>query len=95
MGSLRCITSCPLDLLSSPSHYFPPFLCLCPIPGHIHVNKRLAQIKDQLERGEEVKGGFLTHLLVTKEMTMEEIYANVTEMLLAGVDTVCVLDYYK
>lgn len=55
--------------------------------SHIHVNKRLAQIKDQLERGEEVKGGFLTHLLVTKEMTMEEIYANVTEMLLAGVDT--------
>lgn len=55
--------------------------------SHIHVNKRLAQIKAQLERGEEVKGGILTHLLVTKEMDLEEIYANVTEMLLAGVDT--------
>ncbi|XP_033839535.1 cytochrome P450 27C1 [Periophthalmus magnuspinnatus] len=55
--------------------------------SHIHVSKRLSQIKAQLERGEEVKGGMLTHLLVTKEMTMEEIYANVTEMLLAGVDT--------
>ncbi|KAJ0056421.1 hypothetical protein NL108_006908, partial [Boleophthalmus pectinirostris] len=55
--------------------------------SHIHVSKRLSQIKTQLECGEEVKGGMLTHLLVTKEMTMEEIYANVTEMLLAGVDT--------
>lgn len=53
----------------------------------IHVDKRLAAIKAQLERGEEVKGGLLTHMLVTKEMTIEEIYANVTEMLLAGVDT--------
>ncbi|CAL1603641.1 unnamed protein product [Knipowitschia caucasica] len=55
--------------------------------SHIHVDKRLAQIKAQLERGEEVKGGILTHLLITMEMDMEEIYANVTEMLLAGVDT--------
>uniref|UniRef100_G3PR78 Cytochrome P450, family 27, subfamily C, polypeptide 1 n=1 Tax=Gasterosteus aculeatus aculeatus TaxID=481459 RepID=G3PR78_GASAC len=55
--------------------------------SRFHVNKRLAEIKAQLERGEDVKGGLLTHLLVTKEMTMEEIYANLTEMLLAGVDT--------
>ncbi|TDH16915.1 hypothetical protein EPR50_G00003110 [Perca flavescens] len=53
----------------------------------IHVDKRLAEIKAQLERGEEVKGGLLTHMLITKEMSTEEIYANFTEMLLAGVDT--------
>ncbi|XP_028332628.1 cytochrome P450 27C1 [Gouania willdenowi] len=53
----------------------------------IHVDKRLSEIKAQVQRGEEVKGGFLTHLLVTKEMSLEEIYANATEMLLAGVDT--------
>lgn len=35
----------------------------------------------------------LTHLLIAKEMSVEEIYANVTEMLLAGVDTVCVCVY--
>lgn len=58
------------------------------ILGMIHVDKRFNDIKAQLERGEEVKGGLLTHLLVTKEMSIEEIYANVTEMLLAGVDTV-------
>uniref|UniRef100_A0A3B3DN54 Cytochrome P450, family 27, subfamily C, polypeptide 1 n=1 Tax=Oryzias melastigma TaxID=30732 RepID=A0A3B3DN54_ORYME len=54
----------------------------------IHVDKRFSDIKAQLQRGEEVKGGLLTHLLVTREMSIEEIYANVTEMLLAGVDTV-------
>ncbi|KAK2853864.1 hypothetical protein Q5P01_006525 [Channa striata] len=53
----------------------------------IHVNKRLTDIKAQLERGEEVKGGVLTHMLVTKQISLEDIYANVTEMLLAGVDT--------
>ncbi|XP_034416708.1 cytochrome P450 27C1 [Cyclopterus lumpus] len=55
--------------------------------SRLHVDKRLGEIKAQLERGEDVKGGLLTHLLITKEMTMEEIYANLTEMLLAGVDT--------
>lgn len=65
-------------------------LCLCLNPGLIHVDKRFAEIKAQLERGEEVKGGLLTHLLVTRQMSVEDIYANVTEMLLAGVDTVCV-----
>lgn len=53
----------------------------------IHVDKRFKEIKSQLERGEEVKGGLLTHMLIAKEMSVEEIYANVTEMLLAGVDT--------
>ncbi|XP_010793596.1 25-hydroxyvitamin D-1 alpha hydroxylase, mitochondrial-like [Notothenia coriiceps] len=59
--------------------------------SQIHVDKRLSEIKAKVERGEEVKGGMLTHMLVTREMNLEEIYANLTEMLLAGVDTVCVL----
>ncbi|XP_068596199.1 cytochrome P450 27C1 [Brachionichthys hirsutus] len=55
--------------------------------SRIHVNKRFSEIKSQLKQGEEVKGGLLTHMLITKEMNIEEIYANSTEMLLAGVDT--------
>ncbi|MCI4375851.1 hypothetical protein PGIGA_G00114330 [Pangasianodon gigas] len=55
--------------------------------SQIHIDRKLAEIKQNLERGEEVKGGLLTHMLVTKEMNLEEIYANMTEMLLAGVDT--------
>lgn len=56
--------------------------------GQIHVDKRLSEIKKKMEKGEEIKGGLLTHMLVTREMNLEEIYANMTEMLLAGVDTV-------
>ncbi|MGH0146385.1 UNVERIFIED_CONTAM: hypothetical protein FKN15_012872 [Acipenser sinensis] len=55
--------------------------------SQIHVDKKLSEIQAQLDAGEEVEGGLLTHLLVSKEMTVEEIYANMTEMLLAGVDT--------
>ncbi|XP_061082749.1 cytochrome P450 27C1 [Conger conger] len=53
----------------------------------VHVDRRLSEIQGQLAAGQEVKGGLLTCLLVTKELTLEEIYANMTEMLLAGVDT--------
>ncbi|XP_064021813.1 cytochrome P450 27C1 isoform X2 [Pogoniulus pusillus] len=55
--------------------------------GQIHVDNKLKTIQLQLDQGEEVNGGLLTHLLVSKELTLEEIYANMTEMLLAGVDT--------
>lgn len=55
--------------------------------SQIHVDKRLSEIKKQMEKSEEIKGGLLTHMLVTREMNLEEIYANMTEMLLAGVDT--------
>ncbi|XP_067890578.1 cytochrome P450 27C1 [Heterodontus francisci] len=55
--------------------------------SEIHVDRKMAQIQRQLEQGEKVQGGLLTCLLVNQEMTLEEIYANMTEMLLAGVDT--------
>ncbi|KAJ1190591.1 hypothetical protein NDU88_007329 [Pleurodeles waltl] len=55
--------------------------------SQIHVDNKLREIEAQLERGEEVKGGLLTCLLLSKELSMAEIYANMTEMFLAGVDT--------
>ncbi|XP_056606604.1 cytochrome P450 27C1 [Triplophysa dalaica] len=55
--------------------------------SQIHVDKKLSEVKRKMERGEEIKGGLLTHMLVTREMSVEDIYANMTEMLLAGVDT--------
>ncbi|CAM2100669.1 cytochrome P450 27C1 [Caretta caretta] len=55
--------------------------------SQIHVDNKIKAIQSQLDQGEEVKGGLLTYLLMTKELTVEEIYANMTEMLLAGVDT--------
>ncbi|XP_074071039.1 cytochrome P450 27C1 [Macrotis lagotis] len=55
--------------------------------SQIHVDNKLKDIQSQLDKGESIKGGLLTHLLINKELTLEEIYANMTEMLLAGVDT--------
>ncbi|NXI43295.1 C27C1 protein, partial [Galbula dea] len=55
--------------------------------SQIHVDNKLKAIQSQLDQGEEVNGGLLTYLLVSKQLTLEEIYANMTEMLLAGVDT--------
>ncbi|XP_075367890.1 cytochrome P450 27C1 isoform X2 [Mycteria americana] len=55
--------------------------------SQIHVDNKLKAIQSQLDQGEVVNGGLLTYLLVSKELTLEEIYANMTEMLLAGVDT--------
>ncbi|XP_012674470.2 cytochrome P450 27C1 [Clupea harengus] len=55
--------------------------------SQMHVDKKLADIRAKMVRGEAVQGGLLTHMLVTMEMNKEEITANMTEMLLAGVDT--------
>ncbi|XP_064167204.1 cytochrome P450 27C1 [Anguilla rostrata] len=55
--------------------------------SQVHVDRKLSEIQAQLAAGQEVKGGLLTYLLATKDLTLEEIYANMTEMLLAGVDT--------
>ncbi|XP_064419307.1 cytochrome P450 27C1 [Latimeria chalumnae] len=55
--------------------------------SQIHVDNKLKELQSKLECGEEITGGLLTYLLMSKELTVEEIYANTTEMLLAGVDT--------
>ncbi|XP_020367664.2 cytochrome P450 27C1 [Rhincodon typus] len=55
--------------------------------SEMHVDRKMVQIKQQLEQGQAIQGGLLTCLLVKEEMTLEEIYANTSEMLLAGVDT--------
>ncbi|KAL4635782.1 cytochrome P450 27C1-like [Arapaima gigas] len=55
--------------------------------SQIHINRKLLEIQEQVAAGQEVTGGLLTNLLVSKEMSLEQVYANMTEMLLAGVDT--------
>ncbi|KAM6466517.1 cytochrome P450 27C1 isoform 1-T1 [Liasis olivaceus] len=55
--------------------------------SQIHVDNKINEIKNLLDQGKKIEGGLLTTLLRRKELTIEEIYANMTEMLLAGVDT--------
>ncbi|XP_032209852.1 cytochrome P450 27C1 isoform X1 [Mustela erminea] len=55
--------------------------------SQIHVDNKLKDIQSHMDSGESVRGGLLTCLFLSQELTLEEIYANMTEMLLAGVDT--------
>ncbi|XP_030864653.2 cytochrome P450 27C1 [Gorilla gorilla gorilla] len=55
--------------------------------SQIHVDNKLRDIQYQMDRGQRVSGGLLTYLFLSQALTLQEIYANVTEMLLAGVDT--------
>lgn len=41
-----------------------------------------------MARGEKLEGRYLTYFLSQAGMPMKSVYSNVTELLLAGVDTV-------
>ncbi|XP_061410646.1 sterol 26-hydroxylase, mitochondrial-like [Lethenteron reissneri] len=51
------------------------------------INVKLAEVKDCISRGQEVRGEYLTYLLASGRLSLPEIYSNTTEILLAGVDT--------
>lgn len=43
---------------------------------------------EKIARGEKVEGRYLTYFLSQTGLPMKTVYSNVTELLLAGVDTV-------
>ncbi|XP_040399726.1 25-hydroxyvitamin D-1 alpha hydroxylase, mitochondrial [Cygnus olor] len=53
-----------------------------------HVDRRVAGAAERLSRGEPAEHKCLTDHLVREEVSMRDIYGNVTELLLAGVDTI-------
>lgn len=60
-------------------------------PAKGHIDKRMAEIAERISRGEKVEGKYLTYYLAQEKLSMKSIYGNVTELLLAGVDTVSIL----
>ena len=63
------------------------------VAGKSYVDEKVtelavAQAQSRTSGSEEQQDGFLVHLLTNNRLTMSEIYANVTELMLAGVDTV-------
>ncbi|XP_072902205.1 cytochrome P450 isoform X1 [Hemitrygon akajei] len=51
------------------------------------VNKKMKEIQEKMEKGEEVSGEYLTYLLTNTKMTPLDIYGSLSELLLAAVDT--------
>lgn len=51
------------------------------------IDKKVNQIRDQVARGEEVEGMYLTYLLSSNKLSLGEVYISLTELLLGGVDT--------
>ncbi|CAL8267515.1 unnamed protein product [Lota lota] len=51
------------------------------------VQQKIEAIQEKVRLGEPMEGEYLTHLLLSDQMTLEEIHASITELLVAGVDT--------
>lgn len=48
-------------------------------------------IQQRLDNKQEVEGEYLTYLLSNTQMSNEDVYGSISELLLAGVDTVNVI----
>lgn len=57
-------------------------------PAKGHIDQRMTAEAEKVARGEEVEGRYLTYFLSRTGLPMKTVYSNVTELLLAGVDTV-------
>ncbi|KAL4618068.1 sterol 26-hydroxylase, mitochondrial-like [Arapaima gigas] len=55
--------------------------------AHTLVEQKMTEIQEKMKQGGPMEGTYLTHLLVTKQMSMHEVLGSITELLLAGVDT--------
>ncbi|XP_028991534.1 sterol 26-hydroxylase, mitochondrial [Betta splendens] len=51
------------------------------------IDKKLEVIQQRVDTGQEVEGEYLTYLLSNPQMSVNDVYGSVTELLLAGVDT--------
>lgn len=48
----------------------------------------MEEIQNKVDLQQSVEGAYLTHLLLSEKMSVTEILGSITELLLAGVDTV-------
>ncbi|XP_018554656.1 LOW QUALITY PROTEIN: 25-hydroxyvitamin D-1 alpha hydroxylase, mitochondrial [Lates calcarifer] len=53
-----------------------------------HIDQRLTAEAEKIAHGEKVEGRYLTYFLSQTGLPMKTVYSNVTELLLAGVDTI-------
>lgn len=61
------------------------------IPAKQLIDKKMEVIQQRVDNNQEVEGEYLTYLLSKTQMSTKDVYGSVTELLLAGVDTVNVI----
>ncbi len=54
------------------------------------MQEKMAEIQERVKHGQPVEGEYLTHLLISEQMSFTEVLGSITELLLAGVDTVSI-----
>lgn len=72
--------------------FWQPSLCQLWFPlsvpaGKTLIDRKMEELEGQVERGTEVTG-YLSYLLASGRLSLDEVYGSVAELLLAGVDTV-------
>ncbi|XP_068185618.1 cytochrome P450 [Antennarius striatus] len=55
--------------------------------AEVLVQKKVEELQKKVDLHENMEGAYLTHLLLSDQMTVTEILGSITELLLAGVDT--------
>lgn len=50
-------------------------------------------IQQRLDNNEDVEGEYLTYLLSSTQMSSNDVYGSISELLLAGVDTVNMIHF--
>ncbi|TSK62672.1 Sterol 26-hydroxylase, mitochondrial [Bagarius yarrelli] len=51
------------------------------------IDRKVKRMEEQVQRGEQLEGMYLTYLLSTNTLSLSEVYITITELLLGGVDT--------
>ncbi|XP_015232479.1 PREDICTED: sterol 26-hydroxylase, mitochondrial-like [Cyprinodon variegatus] len=51
------------------------------------IDKKMEDIQQRVDNNEDVEGEYLTYLVSNTQMSTKDVYASITELLLAGVDT--------
>lgn len=59
-----------------------------PISATRLINRKMELIQQRLDNNQNVEGEYLTYLLSNTQMSIKDVYGSVSELLLAGVDTV-------
>lgn len=52
------------------------------------IDRKMEFIQQRLDNNQTVEGEYLTYLLSNTQMSIKDVYGSVSELLLAGVDTV-------